>query len=154
MVENLCLAASRFRIAWSDGGLLRPEAALSSAQDAEADSAAADYSSLTARELITKDLEELKVTLAQRNTRAANAAHRSRRSERAEKAAAARDSGAGGANRCLTASCTHFSKVCMRLSLALPVWTVYGFLLLPPSNAVKLQIPSNCFYLKLQNETM
>ena len=40
------------------------------------------------------------MTLAQRNTRAANAAHRSRRSERAEKAAAARDGGAAGANRC------------------------------------------------------
>ncbi len=47
----------------------------------------------------SQDLEELKVTLAQRNTRAANAAHRSRRSERAEKAAAARDGGAGGSGR-------------------------------------------------------
>jgi hypothetical protein len=74
------------------------------AQDAEADSAAADYSSLTARELITKDLEE---TLAQRNTRAANSAHRSRRSERAEKAAAARDGGGAGANRWPTASASY-----------------------------------------------
>ncbi len=55
---------------------------------------------LNGRAPSSQDLEELKVTLAQRNTRAANAAHRSRRSERAEKAAAARDGGAGGSGRC------------------------------------------------------
>lgn len=53
----------------------------------------ADYSALTARELLTKDLEELKITLTARKEAAAEAAAQARAEART------RDGGGGGSGR-------------------------------------------------------
>ena len=66
----------------------RHQPACPHSQEAQGPNADADYSALTARELLTKDLEELKITLAARKEAAADAA--------AKAHAEARTRGGGG----------------------------------------------------------